>query len=76
MFQPSPAPKLEGTWSDRDGIIKCNPALAFSRRNADPGDFAPDGFIAEYGAALSALWGGGTGLQSSRPTKQVGALCR
>ena len=66
MFQPSPAPMLEGTWSDRDGIIKCNPALAFSRRNADPGDFAPDRLIAEYSAALSALRGGGAGFQSSR----------
>ncbi len=30
MFQPPPALLLEGTWSDRDGIIECNSALAFS----------------------------------------------
>ena len=29
MFEPPPAPMLEGTWSDRDGIIECNSALAF-----------------------------------------------
>ncbi len=38
MFEPPPADGLEATWSDRYGIIECNQALAFSRRDADPGD--------------------------------------
>jgi hypothetical protein len=38
MFELLPSEGLEATWSDRHGIIERNPALAFSRGDADPGD--------------------------------------
>src|SRR6478752_866091 len=75
MFQPSLACFQRGLWSDRHGVTKRDPALAFSRASIDPGDLPQNRLVPEYHPQIPAPERRGTEVQGSGEAEQTRSVC-
>jgi hypothetical protein len=76
MFEPPPAANSGGTWSDRHGVVECDPALGASGSCIDPRDFASHEPFAEHHPQIPPLRRGGGEVQGSGAAEQAGPVCR